>query len=115
MKRSTINLVGVLLLVFGVGSAELIYWLGRSAETRSGGDQSGEVTDRQDSTLPAEALKGANRGLEMDFGKPFALLIGWEQWWDEQPSYERVAITVAAIAVLLAGGCFLLANWGKSG
>jgi hypothetical protein len=101
MYRSRLRLIGLILLVLGLATAEAIYWFGEKAGTQ----QSDELAN----SIQLENQRKADREIEMGFGKVYVMVIHAEDWWAALPVYKQVAFLLAAAAVVAAGSCFILA------
>jgi flagellar basal body-associated protein FliL len=105
MKGSRLYLIGLIILVLGLTAAESIYWVGEKASAeREASEQSSEPS----STIPYDKLKGADRNIEMAFGKTFVLIIDVERWWLALPGYQQLALIVAAATILISLTCVIL-------
>ena len=100
---ATLNTVGVIVLLVGLGSAGLVCWLGqnRSATSTTNGDW-------KDSTLSLTDSKTSTRDIELYGGKLEVLMVHFLDWLQRPTS---LAIIIAAISVLIAASCFFLARW----
>jgi len=99
---ATLNTVGVIVLLVGMGSAGLVYWLGRDrsvSSTANGG--------WRDSSLSLTDSKASTRDIELYGGKVEVLMVKCLGWL-ERP--ESLAIIIATISALVALGCFLVAR-----
>ena len=99
---ATLKTVGVIVLLFGMGSAVLVYRLGQdhSATSTTNGEW-------KDSTLSLTDSKTATRDIELYGGKMEVLMVKWLGWL-QRP--ESMAIIIATISALIALGCFLVAR-----
>jgi hypothetical protein len=105
MKGVRLYLIGLIILVLGLTAAESIYWVGEKAATeREASEQSSELS----STIPYDKLKGADRNIEMAFGKTFVLIIDVERWWLALPGYQQLALIVATATILISLTCVIL-------
>jgi hypothetical protein len=104
MNRSRVNLIGLLVLVLGLASAEGIYWFGQ--QTVSAKSQESEELAK---TMQLENQRKEDREIETGFGKVYVSVIHAEQWWSILPGYEQAAFVIAAITILVAAACFILA------
>jgi len=105
MYRSRLRLIGLLLLVLGLATAEDIYWFGEKAAENAGTQESDELAN----SIQLENQRKADREIEMGFGKVYVMLIHAEDWWAALPGYKQVAFLLAAATVTAAGSCFILA------
>jgi hypothetical protein len=104
MNRSRVRLIGLIVLVLGLASAEGIYWFGERAAERTGTKDSDELAN----SIQLENQRKADREIEMGFGKVYVMVIHAEDWWTTLPAYEQVAFVIAAAAVAVATTCFIL-------
>ena len=99
---ATLNTVGVIVLLVGIGSAVLVYRHGQTHTATS------TVTgDWKDSTLSASDSKVSTRDIELYGGKVEVLMVKWLARLQRPASLAIILVTVAA---LIALGCFLLAR-----
>ncbi|HUJ10332.1 MAG TPA: hypothetical protein VL171_09920 [Verrucomicrobiae bacterium] len=96
-QAATLNTVGVIVLVLGIGSAILLYRHSRPAASNTNGDW-------QDNSLSLTDSKANTRDIEMYGGKLEVLMVKWMIWF-RRP--ESQAIVIATLSVLLALSCFL--------
>jgi hypothetical protein len=104
MYRSRLRLIGLILLVLGLATAEGIYWFGEKAAEKPGTQQSDELAN----SIQLENQRKADREIEMGFGKVYVMVIHAEDWWAALPAYKQVAFLLAAATVVAAGSCFIL-------
>jgi hypothetical protein len=106
MNRSRVRLVGLIVLVLGLASAEGIYWFGERAAEKAGTQDSEAVAN----SIQLENQRKADREIEMGFGKVYVLVIHSEEWWAALPLYKKAAFSIAAAAILAAVISFVLAS-----
>jgi len=104
MNRSRVRLIGLIVLVLGLASAECIYWFGERAAEKTGTKDSDELAN----SIQLENQRKADREIEMGFGKAYVMVIHAEDWWTTLPAYKQVAFVIAAAAVAVATTCFIL-------
>jgi hypothetical protein len=104
MYRSRLRLIGLILLVLGLATAEAIYWFGEKAAEKAGTQRSDELAN----SIQLENQRKADREIEMGFGKVYVMVIHAEDWWAALPVYKQVAFVIAAAAVVVAITCFIL-------
>jgi hypothetical protein len=104
MNRSRVSLTGLIVLVLGLAIAEGIYWFGEQAASAKSQD-----SEELAKAMQLENQRKEDREIEMGFGKVYVTVIHAEQWWMSLPGYEQAAFVIAAIAVLVAVACFILA------
>jgi len=105
MNRSRVRLIGLIVLVLGLASAEGIYWFGERAAAEAGTQDSEELAN----SIQLENQRKADREIEMGFGKVYVMLIHAENWWAALPGYKKAAFSIAATTILAAVLCFVLA------
>ena len=105
MYRSRLRLIGLILLVLGLATAEGIYWFGEKAAEKAGILQSDELAN----SIQLENQRKADREIEMGFGKVYVMVIHAEDWWAALPVHKQAAFLLAAGTVVGAVSCFLLA------
>ena len=104
MTRSRVSLIGLIILVLGLGTAEGIYWFGEQAASAKGQDAE-ELTKM----MQLENQRKADREIEMGFGGVYVTMIHGEQWWMALPGYQQAAFFIVATTVLVALTCFIVA------
>jgi hypothetical protein len=106
---ATLNRLGVVVLVLGLTSACLVFWIGqrRIARQSKSGATTTTAGDWQDGTLSVEDSKKASRDVEMYYGKIGFLMVRLSDWW-KRP--ESKAIVLATASTLIAAGCFFAAR-----
>ena len=104
MNRSRVSLIGLIVLVLGLASAEGIYWFGLRA------DSDKATRDALTNSIQLESQRSSDREIEMGFGKVYLLVIHAEQWWVALPGYQQAALWIVASTVLVAVACFILAG-----
>jgi hypothetical protein len=104
--------VGVAILVLGFIGASIVYWSGEKHSETGSRDGPTSDLDRswKDGSLSSEELKGSSRSIEMNFGKVAVLLVNWLHRWEALKPHQVLAAAIAAIAILLAMACFLIAK-----
>jgi hypothetical protein len=105
MNRSRVRLIGLIVLVLGLASAEGIYWFGERAAERTGTQDSEELAN----SIQLENQRKADREIEMGFGKVYVMVIHAEEWWAALPVYKKVAFSIAAATIVASVLCFVLA------
>jgi hypothetical protein len=104
-RRSFLNRLGIGILIVGMGTGEFIYT--RSLHKR-------EVDDAAADASPYDS-RTYKRSMERVSGKFGALMDRWMQTIAGLGEPKPLAITIGAISMLTAGGCFLLAARMKNG
>jgi hypothetical protein len=99
-ERARLRRVGVIVLLVGIGTACIVYWMG----TRS--------ADLTDNPALAGYSRSQSRQMGLLYGK-MGLFI--DDLWDELKRPGTQAILIAATSALVASGCFYLARWSDDG
>ena len=99
---ATLNTVGVIVLLVAIGSAVLVYRLGRNRPATSTMN-----SDWRDSSLSPSDSKVATRDIELYGGKVEVLMVKWLGWL-QRPEFP--VIIIAALSALIALCCFLAAR-----
>ena len=94
-RRARLRIIGILVLVLGLGSAGLVYWL----ETRS--------PDVMDDLSMVGYNKAQTRQMGMLYGKMGPVI---EEWFDDLKQPGTQAEIIAAVSTLIAAGCFYFAR-----
>jgi hypothetical protein len=105
MNRSRVRLIGLIVLVLGLASAEGIYWFGETVAEKAGTQDSEALAN----SIQLENQRKADREIEMGFGKVYVMVIHAEEWWVGLPVYKKAAFSIAATTILAAVVCFVLA------
>jgi hypothetical protein len=103
MNRSRVSLIGLIVLVVGLASAEGIYWFGLRA------DADKATRDALTNAIQLESQRKTDREIEMGFGKVYLLVIHAEQWWTALPAYQQAALWIIVLTLIVALACFILA------
>jgi len=88
-------MIGIIVLVLGLGSAGLVYWLG----TRS--------PDVSDDLSMLGYNKAQTRQMGMLYGKMGPVI---EAWFDDLKQPGTQAEIIVAVSILIAAGCFYFAR-----
>ena len=104
---AALNIMGVIVLLVGIGSARLVIQRGQPPATNSTA-----IGGWQDSSLALMDSKTATRNIELYGGKVEVLMVQALDWL-QRPAV--LAILIALVAVLLALGCFLTARHLSAG
>jgi hypothetical protein len=116
-RRNALNLLGIIVLVFGIGGAAVLYWTGKS---RSPGQAMNRETPTvengwKDSTLSPDDTKGSSRDLELLYGKVGALVVSfWHRCELFLTSPTSGATVIGLVSAAVAFLCFLMANRAPS-
>jgi len=102
-QRATIlNMVGLIVLFIGIGSAGLFYRSGQKPPALE--NTTGEW---KDDSLALTESKTATRNIELFGGKLEVLMVQWQERLQRPTS---IAIITGAVSVLIALSCFLVAR-----
>jgi flagellar basal body-associated protein FliL len=94
-ESARLRIIGVIMLVLGLGSAGVVYWLG----TRS--------PDVMDDLSMVGYNKTQTRQMGMLYGKMGPVI---EEWFDDLKQPGTQAEIIVAISILIAAGCFYFAR-----
>jgi hypothetical protein len=111
-RAELLKTVGVAVLVLGLIASSILFWVGEgNFVTSSRGQEISEPGGSwKDGTLSPEDTKGSSRTTEMNFGKIGVLVAGWLHRFEELKPHQMLAIVIAAMAVLIAIPCFVIAQ-----
>jgi uncharacterized membrane protein HdeD (DUF308 family) len=111
-RTELLKTVGVAVLVLGLIASSILFWVGEgNFVTSSRGQEISEPGGSwKDGTLLLEDTKGSSRTTEMNFGKIGVLVAGWLHRFEELKPHQMLAIVIAAMAVLIAIACFVIAQ-----
>jgi hypothetical protein len=101
-RATTINALGLLILLLGMGSAWFVFQGGEKALRHS------EATDWQDDTLSARDSKLARYQLEKQIG-PVGVLMA--NLWEDMTQPGAVALLILVASTAAACGCFLVSRY----
>ena len=101
-RIASLNTVGVIVLVIGMSSAVLVYRLGQNRSANSTTN-----SEWKDGSLALTDSKTSTRDIELYGGKLEVLMVKWLEWLQHP---ESLAIIIAAVATLIALGCFIAAR-----
>jgi hypothetical protein len=105
--RVYLNLMGVLILLVGLGSAVLIYWTAGSYEA---GVLGYEQSDGSVYLVRPEDSKQYERNMELYGGKANLLADDFRRWFVGLWHGRSLARTVACITIVISAGVFFYAN-----
>ena len=94
-RAARLRMIGVIVLLLGIGSAGLVYWLG----TRS--------PDVMDDLSMVGFNKARTRQMGMLYGKMGPVIEGW---FDDLKQPGTQASIIVMVSALVAGGCFYFAR-----
>jgi hypothetical protein len=94
-RAARLRTIGIIVLVLGLGSAGMVYWLG----TRS--------PDVMDDLSMLGFNKARTRQMGMLYGKMGPVS---EEWFDDLKQPGTQAIIIIAASTLIAAGCFYFAR-----
>ncbi|MGD1018559.1 MAG: hypothetical protein ABSA12_04495 [Verrucomicrobiia bacterium] len=109
-RQSTLNIVGVIVLVVGLSTASIVLVMGAGRSTGPG--VSGAPGDWQDQSLSIEDSKASSHDVEMYNGKLGLLALRVSNAF-RQP--ESLAMIIATTSSLFALGCFFVSRRLSSG
>ena len=99
-RRSLLNYIGIAILMAGMILGEVIYWRGlHSDQTRD-----------EDLLLTPETSRVYERNVGMTVGTFGLILDKWTRALASLKEPKPLAITLGAVSIVTAGGCFLLAR-----
>lgn len=98
-RRSLINYIGIFILIAGMGTGEFIYW--RSLQGGNG-NQEDPLAYQYDS-------RAYQRELEVNVGTFGLIMDQWGRTFAKLGEPRPLAITIAVVSMLAAGGCFITA------
>ena len=106
LKGLTLNRLGLLILLVGLGSAGFIW-----------GNQ--DRLDRQDregaSALAPEDSRRYTHDVEQYYGETGLLVDKWTRWFGGLAHGKALAKTIAVLSLVAASGCFLSARVAEAG
>jgi hypothetical protein len=94
-RAARLRTIGLIMLVLGLGSAGLVYWLG----TRS--------PDLMDDLSMLGYNKAQTRQMGMLYGKMGPVI---EEWFDDLKQPGTQAEIIVVVSILVAAGCFYFAR-----
>ncbi len=99
-RRARLKALGIIVLVVGIGTGDLIYWLAW-ADHAPGDD---------DVLFEQEHSKAYQRELERNVGTFGALMAQWEDDIEGLGQPRPLAITIMVVSCVTAAGCFWVAS-----
>jgi hypothetical protein len=112
-RRNALNLLGIIMLVFGIGGAAVLYWTGKNHSPGQSMNRETPTVENgwKDSTLSPDDTKGSSRDLGLLYGKVGALVISfWHRCELFFTSPASGATVIGLVSAALALLCFLMAN-----
>jgi hypothetical protein len=111
-RAELLKTVGVAVLVLGLIVSSILYWGGAENPLTASREKeiSGLEGSWKDGTLSPADTKGSSRTIEMNYGKIAVLVTGWLHRWEELKPHQLLAILIATMAILIAIGCFVIAQ-----
>ena len=100
-RRSLLNYIGIFILMAGMGGGEFIYW--RSLQGGSGSDDEDPLLWQYDSRV-------YQREIEVNVGTFGLIMDQWSRSFAKLKEPAPLAITIAVVSMLAAGGCFIVAS-----
>jgi hypothetical protein len=108
LKRGlTPNLLGVIILLVGFGSAVFIW---RAQDRIDRQDSTGGTTDIAAAPLAPEDSRRYTHDMELYSGKTGLLMDKWMRWFEGLTHGKSLAKTIAVLSLVAASGCFLSAR-----
>lgn len=99
-RRARLNAIAIIILVAGLGTGDLVYWLARADDTTS-----------DDAVLAEqEQSKAYQREVEHNVGKFGALLGQWSDALAGLGTPRGIAVTIMVLSCASAAGCFWVAS-----
>ena len=99
-RRARLNALGILILVMGIGTGSLLYWLaGRS-----------DMSSDDDVLAEQQQSKAYQAQMERNVGAVGALLAGWSDTLAEFGEPKGIAVTTMVVSCAAAGGSFWVAS-----
>ncbi len=95
-----LNYIGIFILLAGIGTGEFIYW--RSLKSGSRGDDQDALAAQYDS-------RAYQREVQTYVGTYGLLMDQWSRAAAKLKEPKPLAITIAVLSILVAGGFFLVA------
>ena len=90
-----LRMIGIIVLVLGLGSAGVVYWLGTHSP------------DVSDDLSMVGYNKARTRQMGMLYGKMGPII---EEWFDDLKQPGTQAEIIVAVSILIAAGCFYFAR-----
>jgi hypothetical protein len=111
-RAEQVKTLGVVILVFGLVSASIVFWSGQKRLASQSNNQQSSILEGgwKDSTLSSEDLKGSSRTIEMNYGKVAVLITNGLHWWEQLEPHQSLAIIITTISTLTALTCFIVAK-----
>jgi hypothetical protein len=100
-QRTLLNYVGIVILILGMATGELIYWRSLHAPDRP---------SDSDLLLTPENSRTYERTVETNMGTFGLIVAQFSREMEKLKEPKPLAITICTASALLAGGCFLLAS-----
>jgi|CZKM01.1.fsa_nt_gi hypothetical protein len=111
-KRLTLNLLGLVVLLAGFGSA-IVIWQAQDRIDRQNRD--GGNADTGAAPLAPEDSRRYTHDVEQYYGETGLLADKWTRWFEGLAHGKSLAKTIAGLSVVAASGCFLSARVSKAG
>ena len=99
-RRDRLNSLGIIVLLLGVGTGDLIYWLASTSDAPTNADVLAEQTQS----------KVYQREVERNVGAFGALMAQWSDALAELGQPKPLAVTIMIVSCAAAGGCFWVAS-----
>jgi hypothetical protein len=106
-QKTRLNIIGIVILVIGLGSAVWIYVAAENAASSAVGY---DIIDGKAYPVSPENSKRYLHDLELYGGKMAVLSDEFNRWFDSLWQGTTLAYTVACLTVLIAAGFFFVAR-----
>ena len=100
-RRSLLNYLGIGILIAGMGIGDFIYW--RSLQGGSGRGDEDSAASPYDSRVYEQTM-------ERTVGTFGLLMAQWSRSVESLGEPRPLAVTIAVVSMLAAGGCFVAAS-----
>ena len=99
-RRTRLNALGIIILLVGIGTGDLIYCLAKTDDA---------PTDDDVLALQVQS-KAYQRAVQQNVGAFGALLSQWSDALAELGQPKPLAVTIMVVSCVTAGGCFWVAS-----
>lgn len=100
-----LNLLGVMILLSGLGSATFIWCTQDQIERQTRAAQTNAIgSASMTQPLSPEDSRRYTHDLEMSYGETGLLMDKWRRWWDELTHGKPLAETIAVASLVIASG-----------
>ena len=106
-RRSLVNLLGLVILLGGLGSATFIWCEQDQMERRMNAAPLNEGDSASTAQpLSPEDSRRYTHDVEMSYGQTGLLVDKWKRWWAEWTHGKPLAKTIAVASLIMASGLF---------